>query len=114
MRFADTMSMARREQDYRDDDEYAEEFIRPGFNLGQFDGPGKPESSTSKTTMDRSPENDVHEKAHLPFAKGETDRVRVRERNGIWEIRVDRAFFGDHNKPEHAWAAAALATHSIR
>jgi hypothetical protein len=27
-RFVDTMSMARREQDYRDVDDYAEEFIR--------------------------------------------------------------------------------------
>jgi len=34
--------------------------------------------------------------------------VQVRERNGIWEVRVDDQFRGDYLQKEHALAAAAL------
>ena len=34
--------------------------------------------------------------------------VQVRERNGIWEVRVDGKFRGDYHQKEHALAAAAL------
>ena len=36
------------------------------------------------------------------------DRVQVRERNGIWEVKVDGKFRGDYHQQQHALAAAAL------
>lgn len=35
------------------------------------------------------------------------NRVQVRQRNGIWEVRVDGAFRGDYHLQEHALTAAA-------
>lgn len=39
--------------------------------------------------------------------------VQVRERHGIWEVRVDGKFHGDYHEKEHALAAAALIKLSI-
>ena len=36
-------------------------------------------------------------------------RVQLKERSGIWELRVDGIFRGDYHSKEHATAAAALA-----
>ena len=40
--------------------------------------------------------------------------AQVRERNGIWEVRVDGRFRGDYHQKEHALAAAALHKVSLR
>jgi len=42
------------------------------------------------------------------------DWVQVRERNGIWEVRVDGVFHGDYHQKEHALAAAAVVKKSTR
>ncbi len=113
-RFVDTMSMARREQDYRDVDDYAEEFIRAVINLGETCAPPASKVSESETASKGPIKKQAHAIAHLPLPGGELDRVRVQERNGIWEVRVDGAFLGDYQKPEFARAAAALARLSLR
>jgi hypothetical protein len=70
-------------------------------------------------------EPDVSDKQpEPPRSSGEqgssTDRpaqrggVQVRERSGIWEVRVDGKFHGDYHQKEHALAAAALAKLSQR
>lgn len=41
------------------------------------------------------------------------DRVQVRERNGIWEVKVDGRFRGDYHQKEHADAAAAILRLSL-
>jgi hypothetical protein len=46
--------------------------------------------------------------------EGKPDRVQVRERNGIWEVRVDGAFLGNYHQSEHAKTAAALARYSLK
>ena len=40
--------------------------------------------------------------------------VQVRERNGIWEVKVDGKFHGDYHQKDHALAAAALVEVSTR
>lgn len=42
------------------------------------------------------------------------DRVQVRERSGIWEVKVDGKFRGDYRQKEHALAAAAELKLSLR
>ncbi len=41
-------------------------------------------------------------------------RVQVKDRNGVWELRVDGIFRGDYLKKEHAVAAVALANWTLR
>lgn len=113
-RFVDTMSMARREQDYRDVDDYAEEFIRAVMNLGEASPPPASKVSKSETAAGRPMKKQVLDSIHVLPPGREPDRVRVRERNGIWEVTVDGAFFGNYLTPEHARTAAALAKLSLK
>ena len=109
--FVEPMHMARREQDHRETDDYAEEFIRAVMLLGEVRAP-------------KSKETDVISRQPLlPRSKGEDGSmgrpaqqgaVQVRERNGVWEVKVDGSFRGDYHKKEHALAAAALCTLSRR
>jgi hypothetical protein len=105
-RFVEPMSMARHEQDHRETDDYAEEFIRAVMLLGEVRAP-------------KAKEPDVTDNQPVPpRSRGEqgssidwpTRRVgvQVRERNSIWEVRVDGKFRGDYHQKEHALAAAAL------
>ncbi|MCZ0810823.1 MAG: hypothetical protein ACQEVT_06380 [Pseudomonadota bacterium] len=41
------------------------------------------------------------------------NRVQVRERNSIWEVRVDGVFRGDYHKEEHALTAAVRFRKSL-
>ena len=50
--------------------------------------------------------NDV---MRVPSPLPPKDRVQVCERNGIWAVKVDRAFRGDYHARDHAEAAAAVA-----
>jgi hypothetical protein len=105
-RFVEPMNTARHEHDHRETDDYAEEFIRAVILLGEVRAP-------------KAKEPDVTDKNPVPpRSRGErgssTDRpvqrrgVQVRERNGIWEVKVDGKFRGDYHQKEHALAAAAL------
>lgn len=105
-RFVEPMRMARHEHDHRETDDYAEEFIRAVMLLGEARAPKVKEPDVT----DKNPEP--------PRSRGEqgssTDRpvqrsgVQVRERNGIWEVKIDGKFHGDYHQKEHALAAAAL------
>ena len=106
-RFVEPMTMARREHDHRDSDDYAEEFIRAVMLLGEA---RVPQPTEPKVTDEQrgSPKGRERER---PFVErpARIDRVQVRERNGIWEVKVDGKFHGDYHQKEHALAAAALA-----
>lgn len=110
-RFVDTMRTARHEQDYRETDDYAEEFIRAVMQLGNVPAADcmKPEAAGH----DRSGA-DREEGKPVTGAPQKLDRVQVRERNGIWEVKVDGAFRGDYHQREHAVAAAALHKLSLQ
>ena len=62
--------------------------------------------------MQKTDEQDTQRHPFHPTA--EAGRVQFRERNGIWEVRVDGVFRGDYHRKEHAAAAAALARLSLR
>lgn len=111
-RFVVPMDMARHEQDHRETDDYAEEFIRAVMLLGDVRAP-------------RAKEAEMTERLPLPTGRGgeqtsSTDPpaqrggVQVRERNGIWEVQVDGKFRGDYHQKEHALAAAALHKLALR
>ena len=111
-RFVEPMNMARREHDHRDSDDYAEEFIRAVMLLGEARIPllsepamavKQPRSTRDKGSQGPSPERSTR-----------MDRVQVRERNGIWEVKVDGVFRGDYHQKEQALAAAALLKLSLR
>ena len=109
-RFVEPMSMAVREHDHRDSDDYAEEFIRAVMLLGEVHTRRTsrlPERAGPQRTEDHAPEPPVRPEVRL-------DRVQLRDRNGVWEVRVDGAFRGDYQQEEHALAAAALARLSLR
>jgi hypothetical protein len=105
-RFVEPMSMARHEHDHRETDDYAEEFIRAVMLLGEVRAPKTKEPDvTDKQAVSPRSRGEQCSSTDRPTQRG---RVQVRERNGIWEVKVDGTFRGDYHKKEHALAAAAL------
>lgn len=118
-RFVEPMAMARHEQDYRDVDDYAEEFIRAVIRIAAI-----PEPNGTKE-REGAPSVEVPEEKRTPAPSSclqnrsaarvmQPDRVQLKERGGIWEVRVDGVFRGDYQLKEDALAAAALANLSLR
>ena len=118
-RFVEPMAMARHEHDYRDVDDYAEEFIHAVIRIGAIPEPKNTTESEGKASV-RVPEE---KRTAAPPSRIQNrsadwviqpDRVQIKERGGIWEVRVDGVFRGDYQLKEHALAAAALANLSLR
>jgi len=109
-RFVEPMKMARHEHDYRDVDDYAEEFIRAIMLMGE----------TSKPAVSNEQRHGTH--ATAPIATREQpfrsllplDRIQMKQTRGIWHVTVDGAFWGDFHEKEQALAAIALAKLSLR
>lgn len=104
-RFVEPMKMARREHDYTDVDDYAEEFIRAVMLIVATSKPAALEERVHDATAT------TFEQTLRPPLK--LDRVQMKERSGIWEVRVDGKFWGDYHKKEEALAAMALAKLSL-
>lgn len=110
-RFVESMKTARHEHDYRDVDDYAEEFIRAIMLIG-----GKSDLKKIDRTEGTAPGNaPTPRSTHAqPTLRGQQhDRVQLRERHGIWEVKVDGAFWGDYHQKDLAIAAVALAKLSL-
>lgn len=111
-RFVEPMNTSRREQDHRDSDDYAEEFIHAVIRIGEDRVPEEPEAEAS------APQSELPGSSRSPGAgigqPAIRDRVLVAERNGIWEVKVDGTFRGDYHRKENALAAAALLKLSLR
>lgn len=108
VRFVEPMAKARHEHDYRDVDDYAEEFIRAVMRLGEtVEHKGATGGPVCVPREERTPAPPLR-----PVVGPE--RVQLKERNGIWEVKVDGAFHGDYRLRDHALAAAALAKLSLR
>lgn len=105
-RFVEPMSMARREHDHRETDDYAEEFIRVVMLLGEERVPkAKEPEMTAKRSMPPKIRGGQGSYVNRPTQR---DWVQVDERNGIWEVKVNGRFRGNYHLKEHALAAAAL------
>lgn len=105
-RFVEPMRMARHEHDHRETDDYAEEFIRAVMLIGEARAPKAKETDvTDKQAVPPKSSGGKGSSMNRPTQRG---GVQVRERNGIWEVRVDGKFRGDYHQKEHALAAAAL------
>lgn len=111
-RFVEPMAMVRHEHDHRNADDYAEEFIRAVMALGETKSPKSANSRVLVKPLNQSDKKQTPPHPYRPTAKAE--RVRVRERNGIWEVKVDGVFHGDYHEQGNAMAAAALARLSLR
>lgn len=109
-RFVEPMKMARREHEYRDVDDYAEEFIRAVMLIGETRLPAVLEEQVGAVAA-RAPELASSGSVRSPL---EPDRVHIKERNGVWQVTVDGVFRGDYRKKEHALAAMALAKLSLQ
>lgn len=111
-RFVEPMRMVPHEHDYRETNDYAEEFIRAVMLLGEERAPNAKEPEMN----DKQPEQPKSrgEKGAFMDRPAQRGGVQVRERNGIWEVRVDGKFRGDYHQKEHALAAAALHKFSPR
>jgi hypothetical protein len=100
------MTTVRREHDSRGSEDYAEEFIRAVMHLGEARAPQPSEpkiaSEQAQLLRDRELLGRSTERLAQP------DRVQVKERNGIWVVKVDGSFHGEYHRKEHALAAAAL------
>ena len=105
-RFVEPMSMARHEHDYRETDDYAEEFIRAIMLLGEVRAPNAKEPEMTEKQPDQPKSRG--EKGSFMDRPTQRDWVQVNERNGIWEVRVNGKFRGDYHQKENALAAAAL------
>ncbi|SHJ80060.1 hypothetical protein SAMN04488012_1227 [Palleronia salina] len=111
-RFVEPVSMARREHDYRETADYAEEFIRAVMLIGEARVPraNEPEMIDIKRVPPK----------RRAAQESSTDRpaqrggVQICERSGIWEVQVDGKFRGDYHQKEQALAAAALLKLSLR
>lgn len=111
-RFVEPMNMARHEHDYRETDDYAEEFIRAVILLGEVRAPKVKEPD--KNDKQPAPPRSRGEQGSSIDQSAQRSGVQVRERNGIWEVQVDGRFRGDYRQKEHALAAAALHKLSTR
>jgi len=99
--FVEPMAMARREQDFTETDDYAEEFVRAVVALG--------EAHRTRERISRS-RRVAGTGATAGLSAGRPgSRVLVQERNGVWSVLVDGHFRGDYLSREHAETAAALA-----
>ncbi|GAA6160165.1 MULTISPECIES: hypothetical protein [Ruegeria] len=110
-RFVEPMAMVRHEHDHRNADDYAEEFIRAVMALGETQLPKAASSRDLKKPLHQPKKRQTS--AHPYYPTAQADRVRVRERNGIWEVKVDGVFHGDYHDKGIALAAAALARLSL-
>lgn len=110
-RFVEPMAMTRHEHDYRDVDDYAEEFIRAIMRMGEVSiSKGAKEGEGERPV--KVPEGKQPPTPLRPVV--EPERVQLQERGGIWELRVDGVFRGDYHLREQGVAAAALAKLSLR
>ena len=100
------MRMARHEHDHRETDDYAEEFIRAVILLGEVRAPKAKEPDVTDKYL--GPPKSSGEKGSSMNRPAQRSGVQVRERNGIWEVKVDGKFRGDYHQKEHALAAASL------
>ncbi|AUQ57608.1 hypothetical protein PhaeoP30_00666 [Phaeobacter inhibens] len=111
-RFVEPMAMVRHEHDHRDTDDYAEEFIRAVMLLRETRLPRAACSQEPLKSMHDLEETKASGHHYRPTAQAE--RVRVRARNGVWEVKVDGLFHGDYHDQGNALAAAALARLTLR
>ena len=105
-RFVEPMRMARHEHHHRETDDYAEEFIRAVMLLGEARTPKVKEPDV--TDKNPEPPRSGLEQGFSTDRPVQRSGVQVRERNGIWEVKVDGKFHDDYHQKEHALAAAAL------
>lgn len=110
--FVEPMSMTQDEHDHRETDDYAEEFIRAVMLLGEVRTPDSKEPNVSDKQP--VPPGRKGEKMASMDQQAQQGGVQVRERNGIWDVKVDGKFHGDYHRKEHALAAAALVKLSRR
>lgn len=108
--FVDPMSMVAHEHDYKDADDYAEEFIR-AIMRGRAD----PSPRRARNERAAAPETRIDRTERMQAGAPATaaHRVRVKERSGIWEVQVDGVFRGDYRSEDQALAAAALEKLSL-
>ena len=111
-RFVEPMAMVRQEHNHRNADDYAEEFIRTVMALGETKFPKAASSRVLMKALRKPDEKQTSAHPYRPIA--EAERVRVRERNGIWEVKVDGVFHGDYHDEGKALTVAALAGLSLR
>ncbi|WP_343504261.1 hypothetical protein [Alloyangia pacifica] len=105
-RFVTPMKLARREHDYRDTNDYAEEFIRAVTLLEEKCLP-QPQAHPVVDEQLGSP-GTLGTNRVSTSRPAQSNRIEVLARSGIWEVRADGKFRGHYLKKEHAVAAAAL------
>lgn len=105
-RFVEPMKMKQHEHDHLETDDYAEEFIRAVMLLGDARAPQpKKPKVTHQPPVSSKGRGERGSAMDRPAQRG---GVQVRERNGVWEVKIDGKFRGDYHQKEQALAAAAL------
>lgn len=104
-RFVEPMCMERHEQDFRDTEDYAAEFIQVIIRLEEVRArqPVEPKAKPEQTRVPFS-----NQEPNTGEARPQPNGVRICERNGIWSVTTGGEFYGDYSQEEHALAAAAL------
>ncbi|WP_417539938.1 hypothetical protein [Marinobacter sp.] len=114
-KFVLPMSRVSHEHDYKETDEYAEDFIRAVMRLdAKRPACDKPQLNKSSSVKKQG----VVGATRTPYAErvelsGRVKRVVLIKKNGIWELTVDGVFRGHYHDQEHALAAEALAKLSL-
>lgn len=100
------VNRVKREHHRRAPHDQAQDFIRAGTLPGNMRAPKAKEPDMTDTQPEPSKSRgDPRASMNGPAQRS---GIQVRERNGIWEVRVDGKFRGDYHQQEHALAAAAL------
>lgn len=105
-----TASVRRTARPEKASDPYAADFDRAATLLGDERIPTRRERATASGPAwvgQQGPSED-------PRPRDREDGVEVRERNGIWAVTLDGAFYGDYHQEVHAMEAAALLKSSLR
>ena len=102
--------MARHEHDYRDADDYAEEFIRAIMLVRETSKP----AGSGERAHDTTATKPIAARAQPSRHQLPPDIIRLKETGGIWHVTVADTFWGDFHRKEQALAAMARAKLSLR
>jgi hypothetical protein len=104
-RFVEPTAMTSHEPGQRETDDAAEEFVRAVIRFGATKEAAAPDTTAKRESPAKAP------KRSFPWRFDPSvreERVTVRNRSGVWEVRVDGVFRGDYHREDHARTAEAL------
>lgn len=114
-RFSDPMGIARSEHPFTNTDAYADAFVKAILNVGI---PMQRHAGHSGGDRERMNEKSEFEPArqdsHSVIGQSDSCAVSLRNRSGVWEVRIGDNFHGDYTRKDLAMAALQQAVRLLK